>query len=130
MVANDRSSQALGIDIDVPEPATAIATMCVREDMLNGFGICHGGLVFTLADTAFAFASNAYDDLTVAASANIDFLRPSRLGDTLRAVAREDRRGRRNSFYTVEIHNQDDELIAIFRGRSVSRGESILDTQK
>jgi acyl-CoA thioesterase len=130
MVANDRSSQALGIDIDVPEPATAIATMRVREDMLNGFGICHGGLVFTLADTAFAFACNAYDDLTVAASANIDFLRPSKLGDMLRAVAREDRRGRRNSFYTVEIHNQDDELVAIFRGRSVSRGESILDGKK
>ena len=125
--ANDKASQALGIKIDVPAVATAVATMRVRDDMVNGFDICHGGLVFTLADTAFAFACNAYDDLTVAASATIDFLRPSKRGDELRAVAREDRRGKRASFYTIEVFNQDDELVALFRGRSVSKGAPLLD---
>lgn len=127
MYANDRASQALGIEIDVPAAATAVATMRVREDMVNGFDICHGGLVFTLADTAFAFACNAYDDLTVAAAASIDFLKPVKSGDELRAVAREDRRGRRVSFYTIEVFNQREELVALFRGRSVSKGEPVLD---
>lgn len=126
MYAGDKASQALGIKIEISQPATAIATMRVRDDMVNGFDICHGGLVFTLADTAFAFACNAYDDLTVAASGSIDFLRPAKRGDELRAVAREDRRGRRVSFYTIDVFNQDDELVAVFRGRSVSRGEPVL----
>jgi acyl-CoA thioesterase len=127
MYENDRASQALGIDIDVPEAATAVATMRVREDMVNGFDICHGGLVFALADTAFAFACNAYDDLSVAASASIDFLLPARRDDVLRAVAREDRRNGRNGFYTIEVFNQHHELVALFRGRSVSRGEPLLE---
>ena len=130
MYGKDRASQALGIEIEIPEQAAAIATMWIREDMVNGFDICHGGLVFALADTAFAFACNAYDDLTVAGAASIDFLRPSKLGDELRAVAREDRRGKRSSFYTVEVTNQDDDLVALFRGRAVSKGVAILDVGK
>lgn len=130
MYANDRASQALGIRIDVPEPGTAIATMQVRDDMVNGFDICHGGLVFALADTAFAFACNAYDDVTVAGSASIDFLSPSRKGDELVARAREDRKGQRVSFYTIKVTNQDGNLVALFRGRSVSRGEPLLDPEK
>lgn len=126
MYTGDKASQALGIEIEIAEPATAIATMRVRDDMVNGFDICHGGLVFALADTAFAFACNAYDDLTVAASGSIDFLRPAKRGDDLRALAREDRRGSRVSYYTSEVLNQDGELVALFRGRSVSRGERIL----
>ena len=126
MYANDKASQALGIEVDIPAPGAAVATMRVRDDMVNGFDICHGGLVFTLADTAFAFACNAYDNLTVAGSASIDFLRPSKLGDELRASAREDRRGTRTSYYTVEVHNQDDVFVALFRGRSVSKGEPVL----
>ena len=100
--------------------------MTVREDMVNGFGVCHGGLLFTLADTAFAFACNGYDDVTVAAAASIDFLRPARLGDELHAHARQDYRGSKSGFYTVEVRNQRDELVAIFRGRSASRGERLL----
>ena len=128
MYANDKASQALGIEIDIPEPGAATAKMRVRDDMVNGFDICHGGLVFTLADTAFAFACNAYDNLTVAGAASIDFLRPSQRGDELRASACEDRRGSRTSYYTVEVHNQDDVLVALFRGRSVSKGEPVLDS--
>ncbi|MCG8369277.1 MAG: hydroxyphenylacetyl-CoA thioesterase PaaI [Proteobacteria bacterium] len=126
MLANDRASQAMGISIDVPEPGTAIAAMTVREDMSNGFGVLHGGLTFALADTAFAFACNAYDRRTVAASAQIEFLRPARVGDELTATAVEDYRGRRNGYYSVEVRNQDDELIALFRGRSVGSDEALL----
>lgn len=128
MYARDAASQALGIEIDIPAPGSAVATMQVREDMVNGFDICHGGLVFTLADTAFAFACNAYDDLTVAAAANIELLRPSQCGDELRATACEDHRGRRTGFYTVRVHNQDGALVALFRGRSISKGEAVLNS--
>jgi acyl-CoA thioesterase len=100
--------------------------MTVREDMVNGFGVCHGGLLFTLADTAFAFACNGYDDVTVAAAASIDFLRPARLDDELTALARQDYRGSRSGFYTVEVRNQRDETVAIFRGRAASFGEQLL----
>jgi acyl-CoA thioesterase len=94
--------------------------------MVNGFDVCHGGLVFTLADTAFAFACNAFDELTYAAAANIDFLRPGVLGDDLEATAREDYRGSKSGFYTVEVRNQRDELVAMFRGRSATTDQSIL----
>ena len=118
MYASDAASKALGIDIEVPAAGSVVATMPVRDDMVNGFGICHGGLVFALADTAFAFACNAYDATCVAAAASIDFLRPVKAGDALRAEAREDRRDDRTGFYTVEVRNRDGELVALFRGRS------------
>jgi acyl-CoA thioesterase len=126
MYAKDAASQALGIRVDIPEAGRAVARMTVREDMVNGFDVCHGGLLFTLADTAFAFACNGYDDLTFAAAASIDFLRPARRGDELCAMAREDYRGSKSGFYTVEVRNQHDETVAIFRGRSASRGERLL----
>jgi len=121
LYANDRASQALGIEIELPEPGAAIATMHVRSDMVNGFDICHGGLVFTLADTAFAFASNGYDNVAVAASGTIEFLRPAMEGDDLRATAHEEHRGQRTGLYAVEVVNQNEERIALFRGRSVRR---------
>jgi len=126
MYANDAASRALGIRVDVPSAGRANATMTVRADMVNGFDVCHGGLLFTLADTAFAFACNGYDERTFAAAASIDFLRPAHLGDELRAQAREDYRGSKSGFYSVEIRNQRDEVVAVFRGRSASRGEGLL----
>ncbi len=126
MFASDRASQALGIEIVIPDVGAAIATMLVRDDMLNGFDICHGGFVFSLADTAFAFACNAYDDVTVAAAGSIEFLRPAHSGDELRAVALEEHRGRRTGLYTIEVFNQDEQRVAVFRGRSVSKGEALL----
>ena len=128
MYAKDAASQALGIRVDIPEAGRAVARMTVREDMVNGFDVCHGGLLFTLADTAFAFACNGYDDVTVAAAASIDFLRPARLGDELHALASEDYRGSKSGFYTVEVRNQRDETVAIFRGRSASRGDRLPGT--
>lgn len=126
MYASDRASKALGIKIEIPEFGSAIATMFVREDMVNGFDICHGGLVFTLADTAFAFACNAYDKLTVAGGGSIEFLRSSVRGDQLRAHAREEHRGRKSGIYRVEVRNQEDKLVALFQGRSVARDQAIL----
>jgi phenylacetic acid degradation protein PaaD len=87
MMARDRSSQAMGITIEIPKAGQAIARMLVRDDMTNGFDVLHGGVTFALADTAFAFACNAYNKLTFAASANIEFLRPAMLGDELTASA-------------------------------------------
>jgi acyl-CoA thioesterase len=124
LLANDRSTKAMGISIEVPKAGQAVATMEVRDDMINGFDVIHGGLTFALADTACAFACNTYGEQTVAASAQIEFLRPARLGDTLTATAREDHRGRRNGYYTVAVRNQRDELVALFRGRTTSNGKS------
>lgn len=126
MWAKDKASRALGMKIEIREVGRATAQMTVRDDMVNGFNVCHGGLLFALADTAFAFACNAYDRKTVAASASIEFLRPAMLGDRLRAMAEEQYRGRRSGYYRVWIRNQDNEPVALFQGRSVSRDESLL----
>ena len=126
MYAKDAASQALGISVDIPAPGQAIARMQVRDDMVNGFDVCHGGLIFALADTAFAFACNAYDRVTYAAAADIEFLRPGKRGDDLEATATEDYRGRKTGLYTIEVRNQRAELVAMFRGRSASLSETLL----
>ncbi len=126
MWAGDKASKALGITIEIRKAGAATARMRVREDMINGFDVCHGGLVFTLADTAFAFACNAYDRVSLAASASIEFLRPARLGDDLCAVAREEHRGSRSGYYAVSVENQDGVLVALFRGRAVSRDQRVI----
>ena len=128
MWKDDKASQALGMEIEITGVGAANARMTIRNDMVNGLDVCHGGLVFALADTAFAFACNAYNVQTFAASCQVDFLRPALLGDELLAMAREDHRGRRSGYYTVKIRNQRDELVALFRGRSGSNGKPVLST--
>ena len=123
---DDKASHALGIEIEVTDAGAANACMTIRDDMVNGLNVCHGGLIFTLADTAFAFACNTYNNRTFAASAQIEFLRPAMLGDELLAIAGEDYRGRRSAYYTVRIQNQRKETVALFRGRSVGSGNAIL----
>ncbi|HLT90616.1 MAG TPA: hydroxyphenylacetyl-CoA thioesterase PaaI [Woeseiaceae bacterium] len=118
MWARDTASQALGIAIEVLAPGEVRATMTVRPDMVNGHDVCHGGYLFTLADTAFAFACNAYGKVTVAAGAHIDFLRPVRAGERLTAHASERHRGRRTGIYDVVLQNAAGETVALFRGRS------------
>jgi acyl-CoA thioesterase len=93
-------------------------SMTVRPDMLNGFGICHGGLVATLADTAFAYACNAQGELTVASGFSIDLLAPAHVGDVLTATARELSRSGRTGLYDIDVENQRGERVAAFRGRS------------
>ncbi|MEJ6005394.1 hydroxyphenylacetyl-CoA thioesterase PaaI [Paucibacter sp. AS339] len=118
MLANDRASKALGMDVLSIGPGSATVAMTVREDMLNGFDICHGGLLTTLADSTFAFACNSYNELTVASGFSIDIVAPSRMGDRLKAVAKEISLAGRTGVYDITITNQADELIAVFRGRS------------
>jgi phenylacetic acid degradation protein PaaD len=114
----DRASRMLGMTIESCGPGTATVSMRVRPDMVNGHDVCHGGLIFALADSAFAFACNSYGDNTVAAGAAIEFLLPARDGDLLTAMARERWRAGRSGIYEIEIRNQRNEAVALFRGRS------------
>ncbi|MEO1482914.1 MAG: hydroxyphenylacetyl-CoA thioesterase PaaI [Myxococcota bacterium] len=126
MWENDRASQAMGMEVQVVSAGHASATLTVREDMANGWQICHGGFIFALADSAFAFACNSYDRVTVASNCTVDFLKPAKVGDTLTAVATERHRGGRTGVYDVTVTNQNDEQIALFRGRSYATAKSIL----
>jgi len=118
LYARDRASQALGMRIDAVRPGWARVVMRVRADMVNGHGVCHGGIVFSLGDSAFAFACNSHNDATVAAAASIDFLAAAREGDELTAEASEVWRTKRNGIYEIVVTNQRGERIALFRGRS------------
>lgn len=118
MYANDRATQALGMLVAEIGPGSATVTMTVREDMLNGHAICHGGFIATLADSAFAFACNAYNELTVASGFSIDLMAPARLGDVLSARCAEVSKAGRTGVYDVEVTNQRGERLAVFRGRS------------
>lgn len=118
MFAKDRATLGLGMHIAAIGPGSATLQMTVREDMLNGFETCHGGFIATLADSAFAFACNSYNELTVASGFSIDLVAPSRLGDRLSAVAHEVSLTGRVGVYDITVRNQRDELIAVFRGKS------------
>ena len=117
MWAADRASQALGMELAEIGPGRATLRMTVREDMVNGHDIGHGGLTFTLADSAFAFACNSYNRRTVAAGAEIRFLAPTRLGDVLEATAVERSREGRDGVYDVAVRCGD-RVVAQFTGRS------------
>jgi acyl-CoA thioesterase len=129
MFARDRASQALGMRLTVVRPGFARLMMPVRADMVNGHGICHGGLMFALGDSAFAFACNSYNETTVAAAASIDFLAVARLGDELTAEARELWRTKRNGLYEIIIFNQHGARLALFRGRSYRIDGQVIPTE-
>ena len=118
MFASDRASQGLGMRIASLGAGTATLTMTVRDDMLNGHDICHGGFITTLADSAFAFACNSRNVVTVASGLTVDFLAPARLGDVLTARCTEVSKAGRTGVYDVELGNQRGERVAVFRGRS------------
>lgn len=126
MYANDRASAGLGMEIQEVSPGVAVLTMTVREDMVNGHDICHGGLIFTLADSAFAFACNSQNLNCVAAGARVEFLAPGRLGDRLTAVARMVSQGGRTGVYDVVVTNQLDKTLALFRGNSHRIGGALV----
>ena len=122
----DRATQALGMRLDAIGPGWADISMTVRDDMLNGHGTCHGGLLFALADSAFAFGCNAYNKVTVAQSCEITFLIPGMPGDVLTARCRERALAGRSGVYDVEIVNQTGAIVALFRGKSRRiRGEVV-----
>ena len=108
----------LGLRVESVGLGRAVVSMPVRADMLNGFRICHGGLVATLADTAFAYACNAQGELTVASGFSIDLLAPAHEGDVLSAEAHEVSRSGRTGLYDIAVRNQRGEAVAAFRGRS------------
>lgn len=118
MWSRDRAAQALGMRIDSVAPGRASLSMPVRSDMVNGHHICHGGLIFTLADSAFAYACNSYNKNTVASACNIDFLAPGREGDTLDAEAVEQSQAGRTGVYDVTVRDSAGKTIALFRGKS------------
>lgn len=124
--AQDRASRRLGMSRPVVAPGRATITMRIGEDMVNGQGTCHGGYLATLADSAFAFACNTEDQVTVAAGFDITFVAPARLGDLLTATAEERARFGRSGLYDVTITRDDGRLIAEFRGRSRSLGRPLL----
>ena len=126
MWADDRASQALGMTVEHVGPGTATVSMVVRDDMVNGHAIGHGGLTFTLADSAFAFACNSYNRSTVAAGAEIRFRRPTYLGDRLVATAVERERDGRDGVYDVQV-TSGDEVVAIFSGRSKEIGGTLFE---
>jgi acyl-CoA thioesterase len=114
----DPASQALGMKLSEIRPGYALMTMPVREDMLNGHRTCHGGYIFMLADSAFAFACNSHNHNTVGAGCTIDYIAPGREGELLVAEATEQALAGKTGVYDVKVSNQDGRLIALFRGKS------------
>lgn len=118
MYERDPASQALGVQLDSIAPGRAVMSMIVRADMLNGHQTCHGGFIFSLADSAFAFACNSRNQVTVGSGCTIDYLAPAFEGDRLTATAVEYSLAGRTGIYDVEVTNQKGKRIAVFRGRS------------
>lgn len=126
MYARDRASQGLGIEVVRVDAGEAVLTMRVRDDMIQGHGSCHGGFIFALADSAFAFACNTYDKATVAQGCSIEFVAPGRVGDLLTATCVEQSRSNRTGTYDTRIENQDGYLVALFRGKSYQLRGSVI----
>lgn len=118
MMAKDKASQALGMRLTHISPGVAHMDMQVRPDMVNGFGTCHGGMITSLADSAFGFACNSYNELTVASGLSVDFVTPAFEGDMLTARASEVSLSGRTGVYDVMVFNQKADCVAVFRGRS------------
>jgi acyl-CoA thioesterase len=118
MFMDDAASRGLGMEIEEVGPGYARISMTVRPDMLNGFKMCHGGFITTLADSAFAFACNSYNEVTVASGIVVDFLAPAYEGDRLVAECHEVARTGRTGVYDIEVTNQDDKAVVVMRGRS------------
>jgi acyl-CoA thioesterase len=128
MWKGDRASQGLGMTVVAISQGAATLTMTVRPDMLNGHDICHGGFITTLADSAFAFACNAYNELTVASGFDVNLVSAARLGDVLTAQAVEVSKSGRTGVYDITVRNQHGQAIAHFRGRSYTmKGKPLIE---
>lgn len=123
MLQNDAFSQWMGIKVLESEPGYCKLSMKVREEMTNGFGVCHGGITFSLADSALAFASNSRGAISLALENNINFTKKVSVGDTLIAETEELQNGRTIGVYKVRVSNQDGELVAEFRGTVYRTGK-------
>jgi acyl-CoA thioesterase len=116
MLARDEFSRWLGLEVVELAPARCLCRMTVRDEMVNGFGVAHGGIAYSLADSALAFASNTHGRITMSIENGISYPAPVRPGDTLSALCTEERASYRVGFYLVRVTNQLDELVALFRG--------------
>jgi acyl-CoA thioesterase len=124
----DRLSAFLGLSLEAMGPGQASMRLRVRPEMANGVGTCHGGVIFSLADAAFAYACNSHDKMAVALGCSIEFLAPAQVGDELLAEAREQSASGTTGVYDVEVRNQCGQRIALFRGTSYRlRGKTILE---
>lgn len=126
MYARDAASQAFGMTVEQADAKLVRVSMYVRADMVQAVGTCHGGVIFSLADSAFAFACNRGNETTVAAGCNIEFLRAANEGDQLTAEAIEQARQGRSSVYDICITNQHGDIVALFRGKSRQIGGAII----
>ncbi len=127
MMAKDLFSQWLGIQVLAVEEGHCKVQMTVRTEMINGFGIVHGGIAFSLADSAFAFACNNRNNLSVALDTCINFLQAVHTGDTLTATATEMHNGRSTGLYHIAVHNQQEILVAQFKGTCFRTGKPLVD---
>ena len=124
--ADSASRDFMQMELLACEPGRALMRMTVREPMLNGHKICHGGLIFTLADSTFAFACNSHNKVTVAAGCSIEFLKPGQLGDVLTCEGVEQALQGRHGIYDMKVSNQRGEVIAMFRGKSAQIAGSVI----
>lgn len=120
MLAGDRASTWLGIEVKHASPGSAVAELVVADHHCNGLGVCHGGFIFTLADTAMAFASNAGDNRAFATNAEVDFVEAARVGDVLTATATQIVTRGKTGISDVAVLNQTNTTIAVFRGRTLA----------
>lgn len=127
MMENDLFSQWLGIEVLEIKEGSSKIKMTVREEMINGFGIVHGGIAFSLADSAFAFACNNRNVLSVALDTAINFTKPVHVGDILIAEAKEIHNGRSTGLYHIHISNQHDHLVAIFKGTCFRTNKKLIN---
>lgn len=130
MYARDRASLALGIKLLKVAPGSASLRMTIREDMANVHNTCHGGLIFTLADSTFAYACNSHNRNAVAVTCLIEYMRPAYVGDVLTATGREQGLEGRNGVYDIRVENQKGELVALFRGKSTQIKGEVTDLGK
>lgn len=126
MMEQDRFSQWLGIEVLEIKEGYSKIKMTIREEMVNGFGIIHGGIAFSLADSAFAFACNNRNILSVALDTSINFIKPIHIGDVITAEAKELHNGKSTGLYQIEIHNQNQHLVAQFKGLCYRTDKSLI----
>ena len=130
MLEKDQFSQWMELKVNSIAEGTSTVSMFVKQEMLNGFGVIHGGVIFALADSAFAFACNSRDNLSLALDAQINFMKKAVRGDLLTAVVEEVHNGKTTGVYEVKIKNQNQELIAAFRGTAFRLGQSLFENKE
>lgn len=130
LIASEGTGPAWNLVIEDSAPGYARVSMVLRNDMLNGHGTAHGGMIFALADSAFAYACNSRNETSVAQQASISFLSPAEVGETLIAEAREEMRAGRSGVYSVAVHTSDGRSVAHFQGLSRTIGGSVLPVEE